>query len=139
MEAKIQKIEIEKKSFRIFSTIMILLICATIFLIQFTDRKKSDERLNDQILAAQKEAKAESERGNILSAVNNSEEKVTTLTAEVKGYRSEVVTNTKLQEKSLNNFNELKSQNEKVYIPSATVNQQTDFISNYKYEPIGAN
>ena len=133
-----EKLEIERKSFFIFSGVMILLMCLSIFLIQKSDMELSDQRIKDKAELAVKEADATTKQGAILTAVTSSEKKVTTLTAEVHGYRNDVLTNTKTHEKSLKNFNNLKSQNEKVYIPNADIEQQTDYLSNYKYEAIGA-
>ena len=133
-----EKLEIERKSFFIFSGVMILLMCLSIFLIQKSDTDLAEARIKDKQEDAFKEATALAKQDKIFTTVASSEKKVTTLTAEVKGYRNDVVTNTKTHEKSLNNFNNLKSQNETVYIPNATIDQQTDYLSNYKYEAIGA-
>lgn len=135
MEAHENKIELEKRSFNIFSGIMIFLICVVIGLIQWSISDNANKRIYD----AKKEAKAEAKSGEILKAVNSSETKVDNLTNEVHGYRKDVARDTEARDRSLKNFNKLKNQNEKVYIPNATVEQQTDFISKYKYEPIGAN
>ncbi len=138
MEAP-EKIEVERKSFGIFSGVMIFLICVAIAMIQWSISDNADKRIAERSELAKKEARAEAKSGEILSAVNSSEKKVDGLTSEVKDLRKDVNQNTSIHEKSLKNFNELKSQNEKVYIPNATVEQQADFISNYKYQPIGAN
>ena len=133
-----EKLEIQRKDFTIFSIVMIVLMCLSIFLIQKSDMELSDQRIKDKAELAVKEADATSKQGAILTAVTSSENKVTTLTEEVHGYRNEVVSQSKTHEKSLNNFNKLKIQNEKVYIPNADIEQQTDYLSNYKYEAIGA-
>ena len=110
-----------------------------IALIQWSISDNADQRIKEQTASAVKEAKEQANKDILLNAGNRIETKVTTLTDEVHGYRNDVTKNTQVHEKSLKNFNELKNQNEKVYIPNATVEQQTDFISSYKYEPIGAN
>jgi low affinity Fe/Cu permease len=138
MKTTLNKIDAEKK-FTIFAAVMIVLMCLSIFLIQNTDNELSEARLKDKQDEAVREANAISKQDSIYRAVTTSSTKVKTLTDEVHGYRNDVVKNTNAQEKSLNNFNQLKNQNEKVYIPNATVDQQSDYISNYKYEPIGAN
>ena len=138
MKTTLNKIDAEKK-FTIFAAVMIVLMCLSIFLIQNTDNELSEARIKDKQDEAVREANAISKQDSIYRAVTTSSTKVKTLTDEVHGYRNDVVKNTNAQEKSLNNFNQLKNQNEKVYIPNATADQQTDFISNYKYEPIGAN
>lgn len=139
MEAKIEKLEVESKRFHILIGVLIFLICVAIGMIQWSISDNADKRIAEQTEMAKKEAKAEAKSGEILKAVNNSENRVIVLTDEVHGYRKDVNKNTEAHEKSLNNFNELKNQNEKVYIPNATVEQQADFIANYKYQPIGAN
>ena len=138
MKTTLNKIDAEKK-FTIFAAVMIVLMCLSIFLIQNTDNELSEARIKDKQDQAVREANAISKQDSIYRAVTTSSTKVKTLTDEVHGYRNDVVKNTNAQEKSLNNFNQLKNQNEKVYIPNATVDQQSDYISNYKYEPIGAN
>lgn len=139
MEAKIEKLEVENKRFHILFGILIFLVCVAIALIQWSISDNADKRIAEQTELAKKEAKAEAKSGEILKAVNSSENRVITLTGEVQGYRKDVTKNTEVHEQSLKKFNELKNQNEKVYIPNATVEQQTDFITNYKYQPIGDN
>lgn len=140
MESKTEnKIEVEKRRITIYNIVMIVLMLVAISLIQWSISDNADQRIKEQTASAVKEAKEQANKDILLNAGNRIETKVTTLTDEVHGYRNDVTKNTQVHEKSLKNFNELKNQNEKVYIPNATVEQQTDFISSYKYEPIGTN
>lgn len=138
MEANENKIEVERK-FTIFAAVMIVLMCLSIFLIQKSDTDLSEARMKDKAESAVKESAAIAKQDQIFTVVTSSENKVNNIADEVHGIRKDVAKSNLIHEKSLNKFNNLKSQNEKVYIPNATADEQTDFISNYKYEPIGAN
>lgn len=131
-------LKVSRKEIRIFSTVMMVLFSIVIILIQNTDSKISEKRMEEKIQLARQEERAIADRDSIMNSLGSNENKVIKLTNEVHSYRNDVQASTKKQEQSLNNFNNLKKQNEKVYIPNATVEQQFDFLSKYKYTPIAS-
>ncbi|WP_374440653.1 hypothetical protein [Epilithonimonas sp.] len=136
METKDSKIEIESVRFQILMATLIVLVGISIYLIRSQDADNFSWRAKQQVLDSMNVADAKSKQNQIITSVQSSEKKIDNLTSDVKVYRSEVVKNTNAHKESLENFNNLKNQNEKDYIPSATTEQQLDFISKYKFEPI---
>jgi|GEM_PF-3744043 len=136
METKDSKIEIESVRFQILMATLIVLVGISIYLIRSQDADNFSWRAKQQVLDSINIADAKSKQNQIITSVQSSEKKIDNLTSDVKVYRSEVVKNTNAHKESLENFNNLKNQNEKDYIPSATTEQQLDFISKYKFEPI---
>lgn len=136
METKDSKIEIESVRFQILMATLIVLVGISIYLIRSQDADNFSWRAKQQVLDSINVADAKSKQNLIITSVQSSEKKIDNLTSDVKVYRSEVVKNTNAHKESLENFNNLKNQNEKDYIPSATTEQQLDFISKYKFEPI---
>lgn len=138
METKDSKIEVESVRFHILMASLIVLVGISIYLIRKQDADNYSWRVKQQVLDSINVADAKSKQNQIITRVQSSEKKVDNLTTEVKAYRSDVVKNTNAHQESLKNFNDLKNQNEKDYIPNATTEQQLDFISKYKFEPIEA-